>query len=360
MISATAQVVAIANLIGEGSVTFNGSYSGFASGAPTFYLPSVVFNYYGWYSLISVQNVGSSATNITATITCENGSSGTLTANGVQPMASHHFVLKTTTPTGFNASTVCNGSADITASGGQPIVVVDNQSAPTAGNTQSYSGVSAGASSLYIPALYTNYFQWDSSINIRKVGSGNTTVRVTYSDTGGFSECALTDAAPSCLLYMPTFHPAEGYFGATVTSTPAMDLVAVVNSATSGSGQAQTYNAVAGGTTQTVGIPSVMKSYFGWNTSFTCQNVSATASTLEIEYAGYAANAYNTPSLAANAAIEIFTPSEAFLPAGHQGGATITANNASAKISCIVNFNNATQMGLKPGDWSMSYNAFNK
>jgi len=48
------------------------------------------------------------------------------------------------------------------------------------------------------------------------------------------------------------------------------------------------------------------------------------------------------------------------LPASHQGGATVTANTDGASIACIVNFNNATQMGSTIGDWSMSYNAFNK
>jgi len=136
-----------------------------------------------------------------------------------------------------------------------------------------------------------------------------------------------------------------------------MSLVAVVNAA-NGS-QAQTYNAVGSGTA-TVGIPSVMKSYYGWNTSVTCQNVGSTATTLHVAYDGYAANAYDTASLIGGATVEVYTPGEAFLPASHQGGATVTANTDGASIACIVNFNNATQMGSTIGDWSMSYNAFNK
>jgi hypothetical protein len=354
VIESSAQVVAIANLIGTGSIYFNGSYSGFSSGATTFYLPAVVFNYYGWYSLISVQNVGSAAGDILVTITCADGTTGTLTAAAVASMASAHFALKTTTPTGFTASTACNGSAQVTSA--QNIVVVDNQSVPLGGNTQSYSGVASGDSTLYVPALYTSYYGWNGSLNIRKLGSGNTTVTVTYSDSGS-STCSLTDALPSCMLYMPSVHATTGYFGATVTSSPAMDLVAVANAA-NGS-QAQTYNAVSSGT-GTVGIPSVMKSYYGWNTSFTCQNVGSTATTLHIVYSGYTGNAYDTASLAAGATLEKYTPGETFLPAGHQGGATVTANTAGAQVACIVNFNNGTQMGTTVGDWSMSYNAFNK
>lgn len=354
VIESSAQVVAIANLVGQGTINFNGSYSGFSAGATTFYLPAVVFNYYGWYSLISVQNLGTSPADVTLTITCEGGTTGTMSATGVPANASHHFVFKNETPTGFTGSTSCNGSAVITST--QPVVAIDNQSSPTGGNTQSYSGVASGNNTLYAAALYNGYYGWNSSVSIRKIGSGNTTVTVTYSDSGT-STCNLTDVAPGCSLYMPAAHLGLGLFGATITSSPSMPLIAVVNAA-NGS-QAQTYNAV-GSATGTVGIPSVMKNYYGWSTSVTCQNVSGTATTLHVLYSGYTANAYNTTSLGTGGTIEIYTPGEAFLPDGHVGGMTVTANTVGASVACIVNSNNATQMASTVGDWSMSYNAFNK
>lgn len=354
MIESTARVVTIANLIGSGSVNFNGSYSGFSESAPVFYLPGVVFNYFGWYSLISVQNVGATNATIDLTINCEDGVTvGTMQATGVKPFASHHFVLKTTTPTGFTAATKCNGSATIEST--TNIVVTDNQSVPTAGNTQSYSGVSGGNPTVYVPALYHSYFGWNASLNIQKLGAGAAAVTVTYSD-GGTSDCALTDAKPSCLLYMPNEHPGTGYFGATVESTGA-DLMVIANAA-NGS-QAQTYNGVGSGS-GAVGIPSVMKDYFDWNTSFTCQNIGTTATTLNIVYSGYETHEYDTKSLASGESIEVYTPGEAFLPAGHVGGATVTANTGGSLITCIVNFNNGQMMQTTAGDWSMSYNAFNK
>jgi hypothetical protein len=355
-VRATGRIVAIANLVGQGTVNFNGSYSGFSSveAAKTFYLPAVVYNYYGWYSLISVQNTGSNDTVVTVTIKCENGATGTLSAT-IKPKAARHFVLKNETPTGFTTSTRCNGSAEITSSV-ENIVAVDNQSAPAGGNTQSYSGVSSGSAKIYTPALYTNYYGWNSSINIRKIGSGNTTVTVTYSDSTPASTCNLTDATPGCLLYMPSTHPSRGLFGATITSS-SLPVVAVVNAA-NGS-QAQTYNAIGNGTS-TVGIPSVMKSYYGWNTSFTCQNIGTVPTTLNIKYDRYTSNAYDTPVLDPGKTLEKFTPGEAFLPNGYQGGVTVTANASGAQIACIVNFNNPAQMASTSGDWSMSYNAFNR
>ena len=356
VIESSARVVTIANLIGQGDIYFNGSYSGFDGGADTFYLPAVVYNFYGWYSLISVQNIGTDVADITVTITCNDGTVGTLTATDIPVNTAHHFDLETTVPVGFEANPACNGSAMIEAD--QPVVAVDNQSAPAGGNTQSYSGVASGDPTVYVPALYNAYYGWNGSINIRKLGLGDTTVTVDYSNATADSTCDLTDAAPSCLLYMPTEHGSNlGYFGATVTNDAGLELVVVVNAA-NGS-QAQTYNGVGGGSAA-VGIPSTMKAYYGWNTSFTCQNVGTVATDLHIAYDGYAANEYDTASLGMGEALEIFQPNETFLPDNHVGGATVTGNETGAEITCIVNFNNVTQMGSTTGDWSMSYNAFAK
>jgi hypothetical protein len=354
VISSNKEIVGIANLIGEGATYFNGSYSGFQDGATTFYLPAVVHNFYGWYSLISVQNIGNNATNITVDITCEDGTTGQYTQAAVPAKASVHFDLEDTSPTGFTGATECNGSALI-ASGGEKIVVVDNQRAPASGNTQSYSGIQTGAQDLYAPALYTDYFGWNASVNIRKIGSGNTDVTVTYSDAGT-STCNLTDSVPSCLLYMPTEHASAGTFGATLSSS-SLDILAVVNAA-NGS-QAQTYNATATGTDE-IGIPSVMKTYFGWNSSVTCQNVGSSASSLNVSYNGYEGDAYDTASLDPGDTVEIYIPAESFLPDAHQGGMSISGNTSGAEITCIVNFNNSGQMASTDGDWSMSYNAFNQ
>jgi hypothetical protein len=158
---------------------------------------------------------------------------------------------------------------------------------------------------------------------------------------------------------MPTYHPATGKFGATITNSAGLDLMVIANAANGK--QAQTYNGVSSGS-MAVGIPSVMKSYYNWNTSFTCQNVGTTTTSLQIWYAGYAGNIYNTAPLAPGENIEKVTFMEDFLASGHHGGATVTANTPGSQISCIVNFNNPAEMSgvAHPGDWSMSYNAFNK
>jgi hypothetical protein len=242
----------------------------------------------------------------------------------------------------------------------QDIVAVDNQSVPNAGKTQSYSGVMTGGTTLYAPALYKNYYNWQGSLNVQKVDPGNTTVTVTYGD-GGSSTCDLTDNKPGCLFYMPLEHFDNGYFAAKIESSNSVNLVGVANAATNGS-QAQTYNAVTGGT-NSVSIPSVMKKYYGWDTSFTCQNIGSFPTALKLAYDKYGER--TTEVLQPLKNIEVYTPLEPLLAnvpstTNLQTSVTVTAVNTAASITCIVNFTNPVNIPKAPGDWSMSYNAFNK
>lgn len=363
VISATAQVAAIANLLGDGSLNFNGAYSGLSTGATTYFLPSTYFNYYGWYSMISVQNVGAGPADITVTMDCGT-TEGTLEALNVPVNAAHHFVLKTETPDGFNASTSCVAGAVITSD--QPIVVVDNQSVPNnsgsaGGNTQSYSGMINGSPTLFLVSLFQNYYGWRSSLSVQKLESGTTDVTITYSDGAPATHFTLTDAVPSKEIYVPNYHPESKFavFGATISNSANLDLIAVVNAANGR--QAQTYNAVAGGSV-TVGIPTVMKYYYGWISSYTCQNVGNVNTSLNIGYQTYQTYGYSTGTLEPGETIEIFVPGESFLPNGYRGSVTVVANSASAQISCIASFNQPSNMNnpAELGDWSMTYNAFNK
>lgn len=355
VISSDQPVVAIANIIGQntaGTVFYNGSYSGAPASADTVYLPAIVYESYNWNSLISVQNAGSSATDVTVDYTCPDGSTAQDKKTGLAPGASVHFDLETSAPTGLPAG--CNGSAEISSTGDTSLVVVDNQTAD-GGFTQSYNAFVAGATELSVPALYHQYYTWDSSLNIRKIGSGDTTVTVSYSDGGTPSTCDLTDASPSCLLYMPTEHPDTGLFAATITSTNSVPVVAIVNAANPNA-QAQTYGSFSEGT-GTVGLPTVMKQYYGWETSFTCQNIGTVETALNVSYQNYAANAYNTDSLDPGESVEIYQPAESFLLDGYRGSVTVTANESEAEIACIVNQTHPDNQAAGMGDWSMSYNA---
>jgi len=355
VISSDALVVAQTGLAGSGARRFSGSTISFSNGAPTVYLPVALYNFSGWYSMISVQNLGSSPANVTVTITCVGGGTGTLTQNNIPPMASYTWALKNVTPTGFTASTSCDGSAVVTAN--QDVVVVNNQNKPTTGATNSLEGASTGGNPLYVPNLMNNFSGWNSNLTIQKLSAGNTTVTISYSDGDPNDTCELTDAAPACKLYQPTYHTVSGRYGATISATGGAQLLAIAAS-TKGAWSGATA-AVSSGTAA-VAIPNVSKAFYGWNSAINCQVIGGGATTLHVSYAGYEGSAYNTASLDIGDSIQIQVFNEALLPASWTGGATITANNASADIACTVGNSNAEKSALFPGDWTSQYNAYNK
>jgi hypothetical protein len=355
VISSNAAVVAQAGVAGAGSLRLSGAYTGFSSGATTTYLPAAAFNFYGWYSMISVQNVGTGVADVTVTITCSDGKVGTLTQLDIPVNASKTWALKNETPTGFTAATACDGSAAITSD--QPIVAVNNQNNPTTGATNTFEASSTGSKKLYVTSLSNSYYGWSSALTIRKISAGDTTVTVDYGGTAwANSTCNLTDAIPSCKLFMWVAHTDSGRYGAVITSNNNADLLAVVG--TTNASNSNNVRAIGGGS-QVVAIPNVAKHFYGFVSAITCQNVSATPTTINISYAGYAANAYNhATTLNEGDSVQVFVPNEAFLPTGFQGGATITANAAGAEISCMAG--NTNIVPPYPGDWNVAYNAFSR
>jgi len=355
VISADFQVVAQAGVAGTGSLRFSGSYVGFSGGDTTTYIPSIAYNLAGWYSMISVQNVGADPADITVTLNCVNGATGTLSEADVPSMASVTWALKNEIPTGFTASTVCDGSA-VVDGGGMEVVAVNNQNKPATGATNTFEAAAQGADVLYVPSLSNDFSGWNSALTIQKLGAGPTTVTVSYDDGDPDDTCNLTDAAPSCKLYMPNVHNQVGRFSAIIESDNAMQLLAVAGSTKAADGWSGATSAVAGGS-ETVAVPNVSKNYYGWKSAVNCQNVGGVSTTLNVAYSGYAGDAYDTASLGVGESVQIQVFSESFLPDGWQGGATITAESG-AEVACTVG--NSRAGGTPSGDWTSQYNAYNK
>jgi hypothetical protein len=371
------QIISYATVTGQGLPSFNGVYDGIPVGYSTIYMPSTAFNYYGWYSMLTAQNVGNANTNVSIEIKCrQGGTPGSLSTNGLKPGASYTFDLTTTLPGNFTAAKVCDGSSKITSSGGVPIVAVDNMRHPTNGNTQSLSSMVSSVRLLYIPVLFVNYYGWNTNLNVRGIfsGSGSSTIEITFSDIVTKPTCTISDTSPLCSLYIPSVHSGgSNFFAAMVTSSNTnVPIVAVINA--SNSKQAQTYAAVTGGSSS-VSIPTVYNNYYGWVSSVICQNVGASDVYMHIDYGpfkDYQGDHHTTPSVINPLKnIQFYQPNDAKsdtkpngLPTGYKGSATITSSNAngdpvSGSITCIANFTNPTNISSANlgGDWSTSLNA---
>jgi hypothetical protein len=348
VISSDQPVVAVSNVIRDYSGTgYNGTFAGFAAGADTIYMPSIVYEYYGYNSELSVQNTGAADTDITIDYACPTGVYSD-TAAAVGPGASAHFDLANNPPTGLPSNSAC--SATVMAD--EPVVAIDNQY-NQAGFLQTYNGFLAGADVLNVTALYNGYYGWASSLDIQNVGITDTVVTVAYSDGDDDSTCALA-AGDKCQLYMPTVKSlATTLFAATISSD-GEPLVAVHNAAHASS-LAQTSNAISAGG-MTASIPVGYNDYYGWNSSWACVNMSATdATTLTVSYDGY--GTYDIADLAAGDSVEVYVPADADGPtAGNRAAVTILSS--AADIACTYNANQGALVGT--GDWSLAGNAFSE
>jgi len=363
IISSTGQVVAVATVSSAGTNQFTGGYTSFATGASTMYLSTVNFNWTAtpWYSMVTVMNLGDVAIpTVTFTIKCANsgfvGVTGTLTKTNLAAKASHTFVLKNTTPTGFTGATSCQGGGTLVSSNGQPLAVVNNNNQPSFGKTNTFEGVITGSSKVFLPQINSMFTQWISAINILKQGAGNTTVTVDWGDgTEPSDTCSLTDAAPSCQMIAHSVRSQGVRTSAVVTSSNGMTLLVSVGSSRTlpGPGYSGGYNGLSSGT-NAVALPLIMRNYLGWFQAINCMNVSPTTTDINIAYEG------KTPydagvSLVEGASVQIVTTSDTHLNDGYLGSAIITAKNASAQIACMVGSSNPTQAAALTGDWTEQY-----
>jgi len=370
VIESTEPSAVIANLIGAtnsaDSPWYNGSYSGFDMGATTVYYPSTQYAFYGWNSLMSIQNTTASAISADVTIYNAAGTAvGTKNYPSIPAFSSVHLDLELE-GAGLGLPANLNGSAKVACSGA--CVGTDNQTVGGGGLTQSYSAFLGGERTLYAPSLYDNFWSWNGSLKVQNIGTSATNIDVIYYYPGGSCDPAAELIQPGQALYhyLPGAWAGWGCSAAAVQNkiiaavitSDVEDVVGVVNAANPAA-QAQTYSAFGEGA-NTVGLPVIMNKYYGWDTAFVCQNLDA-VNTATVTYAyspaaTCAQYAGCTFTLAPGEAKQVYQPAD--LGAGVTGLKAVTVTSTGGQVACIANETlGANQTGTM-GDWSMSYNGF--
>lgn len=387
VISSDQQIAAIANLTTwiaqEGAPYFNGSYSGAEDlGETAMYMPAIVWDYYGWNSAVSIQNLSMDDATITVDFYDEQSNTVCTTYDpgaAVPGFSSLHVDVAAMdlSACDMDGDTYYNGSAVINST--MPVAAVDNQTVLVggwygpAGRTQTYNGflMSQANDTLFIPGLYYLYYGWDSSFNVQNLGGTDADVTVTYSD--GFVTTETIPPNGSFLFYQwaegqAGDHAAGTYFSAVVESDAGQPLVAVVNAATNQSdgywaplNQSQSYSAFPGGGTN-VSFPLIMMNYYDWYTSYTVQNVGANDVNLLVSYGGVPTcqNVAAGP-IASGDSLEIYQGADSLcgdLAAGYRNAVTVDVVEVDGSIIGIVNQTNFTNRDntTTTGDWSQSYN----
>lgn len=392
VISADRPIAAIASLAGNDLNNFyTASYTGLEDeGQVQMFMPGIQWNFYSWDSHLSIQNLTNAAQNITVQFLTE-GSAAVCHTEGphsTPAYASWHLDVGALDLSACDTGTDgFNGSAIISAAG--PIAAVDNQTTdpadpfcPGCHFETAYNGFIEGATTLYVPDLYHKSFPvghtgWDSSLNIQNVGGGDTVVTVTFQTSPAVAITDTLSPSEGWLIYLPSVAglPTSPWdtFSAIIT-TDGGNVVAIVNTANP-LNQAMTYNATASGGT-TVAVPTVMRNYYGWDSSFVVQNLGNNDLVVHVSYSAnanpggppYSGGAYDTGPIAPGDSLLIYQGdgdpnlSEP-LPEGYTGGVILTIVSGNGPMAAVVNTTNGPgqMQGIPgPGDWTTSFNAINQ
>jgi hypothetical protein len=326
VISAGEPIAAVANqqLGTDGSGTsippFS-SYSGASEGATEIMLPSIMYNWFGYYTELTIQNVGdAAAADIsieyfpTTYAGCQAGATGQSESVPSIPQYAGATVsqvdnedLGTTLPSpcdGFTDRFL--GSAKITSS--EPLVVIVNEHVQD--KLFTYNGFAGGADQLLIPAYMRDYWGYYVAMVIANPGTLTATVTITYTngDQGSTPGDVVVGthsvpAGENITIYdgpgtdvtdlSPTYPNDDGgcatgtcFFGTALVSSD-QPVVAMVNQeAVAATGaQAGTYNgmAVSEGSSK-VSVPLIQSDFYGYYTSLTIMTVDGGEANLEITY----------------------------------------------------------------------------
>jgi len=281
-----------------------GSYSGQSEGAMKVIAPEIMYNWYGYYTKMYIQNAGGADANITITFNPGlGGASGVTESAVVKPNAAYEADQKNKTALG-GAGGRFNGTAVVTSD--QPVVVMVNELNEGLVKLFSYNGFGAGATSVVCPSVLRGHFGWYTSIAIANPDTNPANVTITYKADNTFSLPAGlrgttvvknytiapgqsklrydgTGASPTMDTNLSDLTTFTRFFG-TATITSNRPIVAKVNQE-SDSGNAEAYNCIDASTATTkIAVPLIQSKFYGFYTSLTVQNVSNTAGTVTITY----------------------------------------------------------------------------
>jgi len=351
VVSCDQQVAAVSNFSDADS---GAAYSGIASPATTWYAPGIYDNYYSYYSNIVVQNATASAVNITVDIYAPGNPVPvkTQTTNAVPAYASANFEQIGLIELSDNVAY----SAKITGTGNVAPIVNIYGLGSVNNQLYSYNPFSVGATTFYAPVIMNNYYGNNTSIVVQNVGSAAADVLITYATGQTWSGSVTVNSSESRYTPLDGVPSGDlaGLTGATIASTNGQPIVVIVNESNNYN-RAASYSGFSSGST-TARAPIVMKRYYTYNTSITCQNVGSAATTMALQYGGVTGT-NTSSSVAVGSTTMFYQPTDSLISDGFIGSATITA---SQNIVCVVNEDaNEPPYQTQQNDFQYAYNAIN-
>jgi hypothetical protein len=197
-----------------------------------------------------------------------------------------------------------------------------------------FSGFANGATTIYAPVIMRNYYGYNTATTIQNIGGSAANVRLTYSNGTVKTNTIQPNSSWVVLDFLEPTLNANVLYGSKIESLNSQPLIVTVNESTPGTNRASTYEGMSAGAKSLV-APIVMKRYYKYNSSMTCQNIGAAATNVRISYSGTAvSNKTVLTNLAPGKSGLIYQPAEAGLANGYIGSATVSADQ---NIVCVVN-----------------------
>jgi hypothetical protein len=191
---------------------------------------------------------------------------------------------------------------------------------------------------------------YTSGFQLQNLDAGTATVTITYYSKNGAVAADVPDtiSGNGSKTYFPLSAVASGFDGSVVVSSDK-PLAAITNVLTTDHAGGASYSGATSGA-PTVNLPLIMKGNFGYSTWFNVQNAGSSTANISIAYAGTACS--ETAAIAPGAAATFDQTTNACLPNGYVGAATIT--NAASNQPLV-----AAVMQIQSGSKSLlAYNGF--
>jgi len=215
-IVATGDVAAVVNIWNPAGQLY--SYNSFNSWATVAYAPVLMNNYYGFSTALTVQNMGTSSTEVTVTYSNDVTHSET-----ISPSTAYLFYTPNEgMPDGWL------GSAKV-ESDGEPVVALINEEG-LLNRAASYLAFTQGSTGIEAPIVMNDYYDYSTSITCQNVGAAATDITVTYSDPSATTSTANdVPVNGTVLFYQPNVPGLPVSFNGSAIITADEDIVCIIN-----------------------------------------------------------------------------------------------------------------------------------
>jgi hypothetical protein len=372
VIASDRQLAVISNLVANSTASAIGSYVGSFGGAGKIYYPLVMKGNGNQDTVFTVQNTGAADVTFRIDFTPEVGKGYSAISSKTDTVAmgaAHSYDV--TTMSEFSGVTKWVGSATVevtSPSGGTVagVATIVNRKQTTAYGLYTYNAFTAGSTTVVAPLIQENNGGNRTSINCQNISGTTTTITTNYTPEPGLaakaSESRANIGANGIAVFLQDYGGSTKFVGsAEISSSPAVDLVCVINQQKPATGRASAYEGFdPDSATSKVVLPLVQsrngndsKGYVWASINVASKDGSAAAVTCDFRPEP---GISDPPNVSKTQAVSVFLLSDVFgTGAKFVGGAVCTADKP---IFAIVN---QTRSGGPHAirDVLSSYNGFN-